>query len=113
MGRRDVTETSRATDRKSGCEPGAGRVVPVVDRNRCEAKAACVPACPWGVFEIRPLAPADAAGLNLRGRLKAWVHGGRQAYAVRADACHACGACVAACPEGAIRLQPAAPSPAP
>jgi NAD-dependent dihydropyrimidine dehydrogenase PreA subunit len=36
--------------------------------------------------------------------MKAAVHGNRQAFAVRADACHACGRCVAACPEHAIRL---------
>jgi len=39
------------------------------------------------------------------GRLKVFAHGGRQAFAVRADACHACGLCVA-CPERAIQLVP-------
>ncbi|WP_349700487.1 4Fe-4S binding protein [Acidisarcina polymorpha] len=37
-------------------------------------------------------------------RIKASVHGNRQAFAVRAEACQACGVCVSACPEGAIQL---------
>jgi NAD-dependent dihydropyrimidine dehydrogenase PreA subunit len=40
----------------------------------------------------------------LLGRLKALAHGGKQAFAVSAEACHACGLCVKACPENAIRL---------
>ena len=86
------------------CKGQAGRVAPVIDRNRCEAKATCVAVCPFGVFEIRALAPADRAGLSLVGRVKAWAHGNRQAYVVRPDDCHACQLCVAACPEQAIRL---------
>ena len=38
-------------------------------------------------------------------RVKAGAHGGRQADPVRAARCHACGDCVAACPEHAIRLE--------
>jgi len=37
------------------CAPDAGRVVPRIDRNRCEAKADCVRVCPYDVFEIRAL----------------------------------------------------------
>lgn len=88
------------------CAGDAGRVVPVVDRNRCEAKEACVQVCPFDVFEIRPLEAADRAVLTLAGKLKAWAHGNRQAYVVRADDCHACGLCIKACPEKAIRLEP-------
>lgn len=83
-----------------------GRVVPVVDRNRCEAKGPCVDVCPYDVFEIRPLGPAEKAGMSLGGRVKAWVHGNEQAFVVRPDACHACGLCVTACPEKAIKLAP-------
>jgi NAD-dependent dihydropyrimidine dehydrogenase PreA subunit len=90
---------------RAECKGQVGRVAPVIDRNRCEAKAACVAVCPYGVFEIRTLASADRTALSLRGRLKAWAHGGRQAYAVRAADCHACGLCVTACPEDAIRLR--------
>ena len=86
------------------CKGQPGRVAPVIDRNRCEAKAACVDVCPFDVFEIRDLRPSDRAGLSLRGRIKAWAHGNRQAYVVQPDNCHACGLCVSACPEAAIRL---------
>ena len=87
------------------CAESPGRVRPHVDRNRCEAKAECVRVCPYDVFELRSLGPQDKAGMSLRGRLKALVHGGRQAFVVRPEACHACGLCVAACPERAITLE--------
>jgi NAD-dependent dihydropyrimidine dehydrogenase PreA subunit len=86
------------------CKGEAGKVAPVVDRNRCEAKGDCVDVCPYDVFEIRPLAAADRAALSFVGKLKAFVHGNKQAYVVRGAACHACQLCVAACPEHAIRL---------
>ena len=88
------------------CKDEPARVAPIIDRNRCEAKAACVKICPYHVFEIRPLEAADRAALNLVGKLKAWVHGNRQAYVVQAQDCHACGLCIKACPEQAIRLVP-------
>ena len=86
------------------CRGAPGKIVPAIDRNRCEGKAACVAVCPFGVFEIRVLSNDDRASLSLRGRLKAWAHGGKQAYVARADDCHACGRCVPACPENAISL---------
>lgn len=81
-----------------------GRVVPLVDRNRCEAKKDCVRVCPYHVFEIRPLSAADKSALTLVGRMKAWAHGNEQAFVVKGADCHACGLCVTACPEKAIRL---------
>lgn len=83
---------------------GAGLLAPVIDRNRCEGKADCVRVCPYDVFELGVLSPAERSALSLVGKLKAFAHGGRQAFAVRADACHGCGLCVDACPEKAIRL---------
>jgi 4Fe-4S ferredoxin len=91
-----------------GCDDAPGRMRPVIDRDRCGAKAACVLVCPYDVFEVRRLTPDERAGVGLRGRLKLLVHRGRQAVAPRIDACHACGKCVEACPEGAIRLVPRA-----
>src|SRR3954464_5760331 len=82
----------------------AGLLAPVIDRNRCEGKADCVRVCPYEVFELGVLPPHERAALSLVGKLKAFAHGGRQAFAVRADACQGCGLCVAACPEKAIRL---------
>lgn len=86
------------------CKSEAGRVQPLIDRNRCEAKATCVEVCPYDVFEIRKLTESEKAGLSWRGKLKLFFHGGKQAVAARADQCHACGECVKACPEEAITL---------
>jgi len=88
------------------CQEGSGRVAPLIDRNRCEAKQDCVRVCPYSVFEIRTLGAEERAALSWMGRLKAWAHGNRQAFAVRAGDCHACQLCVEACPEDAIRLAP-------
>jgi NAD-dependent dihydropyrimidine dehydrogenase PreA subunit len=87
------------------CRGEPGRVAPVVDRNRCEAKGDCVRVCPYDVFEIRRLGPAERGGLSFVGRLKAWAHGGKQAFVARPQACHACRLCVEACPEDALRLE--------
>jgi len=78
---------------------------PVIDYGRCEGKAVCVEVCPYKVFELRQLSSAEVGPLSLVGRLRRALHGGRQAVAVRAADCHACGLCVAECPEEAIRLQ--------
>jgi len=83
------------------CPQPAGRFIPVIDRNRCEGKEDCVVACPCNVFEMRTLAEADKRAMPLLSRFKARIHGNRQAYAVRAEAC---GLCIAACPEDAIKL---------
>jgi len=95
-----------ASERTLECNGQPGRVAPIIDRNRCEAKAGCVEVCPFDVFEIRSLAPSDRAALSVVGRLKAWVHGNRQAYVNRPADCHACQLCIQACPEHAIRLVP-------
>ena len=77
--------------------------VPSIDRTKCEggyhhacadAKCPCVPACPYGVLEIRPLTAADRRLLSLGERFRAWVHRNRQAYVVKADACTAYARCV-------------------
>jgi NAD-dependent dihydropyrimidine dehydrogenase PreA subunit len=86
------------------CKQEAGIIAPVIDRNRCEGKEDCVRVCPYHVFEMGTLTPEQRKGLSWVGWLKALGHGGRQAFAARADACHACGLCVTACPEQAIRL---------
>lgn len=103
--RRGASRLSIQTDSLAAeCGGEAGRVAPVVDRNRCEAKGDCVRVCPYDVFEIRLLTFADREALSWLGKLKAWAHGHKQAYVVQPEACHACQLCVAACPERAIRL---------
>jgi len=95
------------SERKAEACPGkAGVVAPVVDRNRCEGKAACVAVCPYGVFEMGVLSAAEKGGLSFVGRLKAWGHGGRQVYVVKPGECHACRLCIDACPEQALTLAP-------
>jgi 4Fe-4S ferredoxin len=79
-------------------------VVPVIDRSRCEAKADCVRVCPYGVFTVRTLLEAERRDLGWWSRLRLTLHGGKQAVASAAEACHNCGLCVAACPEDAISL---------
>ena len=86
------------------CKAPTGKFIPLVDRNRCEAKGDCVQVCPYDVFEIRPLTREQKKQLSLRGKLKAWAHGGLQASVLNPDACHACSLCVEACPEKAIKL---------
>jgi NAD-dependent dihydropyrimidine dehydrogenase PreA subunit len=98
------TQPERAT-----CDDAPGRVVPVVNPQRCENKGPCLRACPYDVFEIRTLTPEERGALSFFTRLKVRVHGGKQAFVVRPDDCHACGLCVTACPEKAITLsKPAA-----
>ena len=90
------SEQSRAT-------PGAWH--PVVDRTRCEGKRDCVEVCPYDVFEVRRIDDADYAALGFLTRLKVRAHRMQSAYTPRAVDCRACGLCVVACPEHAIRLE--------
>jgi NAD-dependent dihydropyrimidine dehydrogenase PreA subunit len=98
-------DPGQRTAASAACKATPGTVIPVVNPNRCEAKADCVAVCPYDVFELRALTPDELASLPFLSRIRVRVHGGRQAFAVRADDCHACGHCVSACPERAISLQ--------
>jgi NAD-dependent dihydropyrimidine dehydrogenase PreA subunit len=86
------------------CPMAPGELVPVIDRTRCEGKADCVEVCPYHVFEVRRIDDADFAALGLLYKLKSIAHGRKTAYTPQASACHACGQCVTACPEDAIKL---------
>ena len=90
------------TERECKSEPGVFR--PLVDRSKCEGKSDCVRVCPYDVFEVRRIDDADFAALSLLHKLKSIAHGRKTAYTPRADACRACGECVSACPEKAIKL---------
>jgi len=87
------------------CKKESGLVAPVVDRNRCEGKGDCIEVCPFDVFEIGKITTEERSQLSLKGKLKAWAHQGKQAYVVNPDACHACGLCITACPEKALKLR--------
>jgi NAD-dependent dihydropyrimidine dehydrogenase PreA subunit len=87
------------------CSAEPGEYVPVVDHAKCEGKKDCVRVCPYDVFEVRRISDDDFARLGLLGKLKSLAHGRKTSYAVRADSCQACGQCVKACPEKAIKLR--------
>jgi NAD-dependent dihydropyrimidine dehydrogenase PreA subunit len=88
---------------KCGALPGQWR--PIVDRGRCEGKRDCVDVCPYSVFEVRRIDDADYQALGFFGRLKSSAHDRQTAYTPGSEACRACGLCVVACPEKAIRLE--------
>jgi len=104
-----VRASERLVSSADECRATPGEFVPRVDRSRCEGKADCVEVCPYDVFEVRRMDDADFAQLGLLGKLKSVAHRRQTAYTPRASACQACGKCVAACPEKAIRLVRAAP----
>jgi len=91
-------------DPAAKCPQESGVLRPVIDRNRCEGKEDCVAVCPYQVFSMGTVAPEQRRGLTLVGKLKGYAHKWQQSFASNADACHACGLCVAACPEKAISL---------
>jgi 4Fe-4S ferredoxin len=95
----------RSTPSECTSKSPAGLALPIIDRNRCEGKEDCVVVCPYDVFEVRKLTDQEREGMSLRGSLKSWAHGHRQAVVVKPMDCHACGLCVKACPEEAITLR--------
>lgn len=108
--KKDGKTDSRLSERTTSgdpddCKQGAGIFAPVIDRNKCEGKAECVTVCPYGVFSIGVLPSAERSELSLIGKLKGFGHGWKQAFTPNAKDCHACGLCVAACPEKAIELR--------
>jgi len=86
------------------CKQAPGVFRPVINRNRCEGKADCLEVCPYQVFTIDTLPVDQRTGLSFLGRIKGRAHGWQQALTPNAEACHACGLCVTACPESAITL---------
>jgi 4Fe-4S ferredoxin len=93
------------TKPEDNCRFDPGVMMPIIDPMRCEAAGPCVPICPFDVLAIRTVSPAEKATFPLMGRLKLFVHGGKQAFVLDPDACRGCGLCVKACPEKAIKLQ--------
>jgi NAD-dependent dihydropyrimidine dehydrogenase PreA subunit len=87
------------------CKAEAGSFVPVVDHAKCEGKGDCVEVCPYDVFDVMRINDTDFQQLAVLSKLKVAIHGMKTAYTSRADQCLACGLCVVACPERAIRLE--------
>jgi NAD-dependent dihydropyrimidine dehydrogenase PreA subunit len=87
------------------CQQPPGAFEPVIDRARCDGKADCVVICPYEVFELDILLPEYRKTLPFGAKVKGFVHGWKQSFAARAEACRACGLCVKACPEKAIALK--------
>jgi len=94
----------KESNKKTTCEKKEGRLQPEINRNRCDGKTTCVDRCPYGVLEMGILTAQDKKHLSLKGRVKAFVHRGRQVMVVSPDLCRACNQCVMVCPENAIRL---------
>lgn len=86
------------------CRQPAGKLKPVVDPGKCEAKADCDAVCPVDVFEIVRIPRETFQKLPAMAKLKVWVHGMKTAQTPNASACLGCALCVQACPEKAIRL---------
>ena len=78
---------------------------PVINLGKCEGAGDCAEVCPYDVFEIRIASEEERAGFNLKERIKSFVHGHKKGFVVKANQCHACGLCVKACPEKAIKLE--------
>ncbi len=89
---------------KSNCKQEPGMLTPIIDRNRCEGKAACVAVCPVDVFQVKTLPKEMRTSLSFIGKLKGFAHGWQQAIIVNANVCEGCGLCIKACPESAITL---------
>jgi 4Fe-4S ferredoxin len=91
------------------CKQTQGKFIPLVDFSRCEAKGPCVQVCPYDVFEIQKIEPSDYANLGFLSKFKNRVHRGMVSYTPNADQSRACGLCVEACLEHAIKLAKANP----
>ena len=86
-------------------EQRPGLFLPIIDRNRCEGKGPCVPVCPHSVLVMGLLSKEERAGLTLKGKIKGFAHGWREAFIAQGSACTACSLCVESCPEQAIKLR--------
>lgn len=87
----------------NNCDETGGKLMPVVDFNSCGAKEDCVAVCPYDLFEMKPITLEDKANLNIKGKIKTFFFKNK-AYVTQPELCRACGLCVPACPEKAIKL---------
>ncbi len=87
----------------SNCSDIAEKLMPLVNFNNCGGKEDCVAACPYNVFEMQTITKEDKATLTLKGKIKTLFFK-EKAYVINPEQCHACGLCIQACPERAIKL---------
>jgi 4Fe-4S ferredoxin len=102
-------DNAATADEGDNCRTRPGTMMPRIARDSCEGAGKCVDVCPHDVFEVRVIDEADFERLSFFGRVRSRAHGRRTAYTPRAADCHACGLCVAACPEQAIEMVAIAP----
>jgi NAD-dependent dihydropyrimidine dehydrogenase PreA subunit len=86
------------------CKHLPGKLMPKINFSACESKMDCIKVCPYNVFEMQEITPVQYKALSFTGKIKTMFHGRKKAFAVRPEACHACGLCITACPEKAITL---------
>lgn len=86
------------------CNADPGVYHPEVDPKLCEGKGDCVAVCPFEVFEVGPMDDETFDAMPPLVKLRLWAHGRKTSHTPRAGDCRACGLCVVACPEHAIRL---------
>jgi 4Fe-4S ferredoxin len=79
-------------------------MMPQIRLGKCEGAGDCAEVCPYDVFEIRKATKDERANFNLKERIKSFVHGHKKGFVVKPEQCQACGLCVKACPEKAIKL---------
>jgi NAD-dependent dihydropyrimidine dehydrogenase PreA subunit len=89
---------------KTNCKTEAEKWMPVINLSKCEGKKDCVEVCPYDVFQMQEITSEAYKMLTFTGKIKTMVHGRKKAFAKHAEACHACGLCITACPEKAIKL---------
>jgi len=99
-----MSDAPRSANLPDTCSQPAGKLRPMVDPAKCEAKADCVAVCPVAVFRVERIRPEVFRRLPATAKLKVWVHGMSTAETPNADACLGCGLCISACPERAVRL---------
>lgn len=87
----------------SYCNDASVKLVPIVNLNNCSGKGDCIIACPYNVFDTRPISEDEKKGLSLKGKIKTFFKRNK-AYVINPDSCHSCGLCVQVCPENAIKL---------
>jgi 4Fe-4S ferredoxin len=86
------------------CKEESGKIMPIVDFNKCEGKGPCIEVCPYEVFEMQEISDEQYQQLSFFGKFKTKVHGKNKAIVINPTLCHSCGLCVTACPEKAIKL---------